>query len=79
MGGGRRFRCRVATCQRRIFTERFSSDVIEVHARRISRLDALTHAITLVLGGRPGERLAELLAMPVSAARCCASCVGARH
>ena len=63
----RRFRCRVATCQRRIFTERFSRDVIEVHARRTSRLDALTHAIALVLGGRPGERLAERLAMPVSA------------
>ena len=32
-----------------------------------SRLDVLTHAVALVLGGRPGERLAQRLAMPVSA------------
>ena len=54
-------------CDRRIFTERFSRDAIEAHARRTSRLNTLVHAIALVLGGRPGERLAERLAMPVSA------------
>ena len=63
----RRFRCRGAACESRIFTERFSRDVIVAHARRTSRLDTLTHAIALVLGGRPGERLAQRLAMPVSA------------
>ncbi len=51
----RRFRCRDAACERRVFTERFSPDLI------------YTHAIALVLGGRPGERLAERLSMPVGA------------
>ena len=63
----RRFRCRNAVCERQVFTERFSPDLIQAHARRTSRLDVLTHAIALVLGGRPGERLAERLSMPVSA------------
>jgi len=63
----RRFRCRVATCDRKIFTERFAPDTIAAHARRTSRLDLLTHGIALVLGGRPGERLANRLSMPVSA------------
>ena len=65
--GARRFRCLQASCERRIFTERFSRDIIDPYARRTSRLDALTHMIALVLGGRPGERLADRLAMPVSA------------
>ena len=34
---------------------------------RTSRLDVLTHAIALALGGRPGERLAGRLSMPVTA------------
>jgi len=51
----RRFRCRNAACERRVFTERFPLDLIQAHARRTSRLDVLTHAIALVLGGRPGE------------------------
>ncbi len=63
----RRFRCQTAACERRVFTERFSRDLIRAHARRTSRLDVLLHAIALVLGGRPGERLAERLSMPVSA------------
>ena len=63
----RRFRCRNAACERRVFTERFAPDLIQTHARRTSRLDVLTHAIALALGGRPGERLAGRLSMPVSA------------
>ena len=35
-------------------------------ARRTSRLEVLSHAIALALGGRPGERLAKRLSMPVS-------------
>jgi len=58
-------RCRNAACERRVFTERFAPDLIQAHARRTSRLDVLTHAI--VLGGRPGERLAERLSIPVGA------------
>ena len=63
----RRFRCRNAACERRVFAERFAPDIIQAHARRTSRLDVLIHAIALALGGRPGERLAERLSMPVSA------------
>ena len=63
----RRFRCRNSACERRIFTERFPQDLIQAHARRTSRLDVLTHAIGLALGGRPGERLALRLSMPVGA------------
>ena len=63
----RRFRCRNAACERRVFAERFAPDLIESRARRTSRLDVLTHAIALCLGGRPGERLAGRLSMPVSA------------
>jgi len=50
----RRFRCRNSACECQIFTERFSRDLIQAHARRTSRLDVLTHAVALVLGGRPG-------------------------
>ncbi len=63
----RRFRCRNAACERQVFTERFAPDLIQAHARRTARLDVLTHAIALALGGRPGERLAGRLSMPVSA------------
>ena len=63
----RRFRCRNGACERRVFAERFAPDLIESRARRTSRLDVLTHAIALALGGRPGERLAGRLSMPVSA------------
>ena len=63
----RRFRCRNAACERRVFTERFAPDLIQPHARRTARLDGLTHAVALVLGGRPGERLTERLSIPVSA------------
>ena len=63
----RRFRCRNAACERRVFAERFAPDLIQAHARRTSRLDVLIHAIALALGGRPGERLAERLSTPVSA------------
>ncbi len=72
----RRFRCRNAVCERQVFTERFAPDLIQAHARRTLRLDVLTYAIALVLGGRPGERLAERLSMPVSADTPSA---GARH
>ena len=63
----RRFRYRVASCDRKIFTERFTHDAVATHARRTSRLDRLTHGIALVLGDRPGARLAERLSMPVNA------------
>jgi transposase len=63
----RRFRCRNAACERQVFTERFAPDLIQAHARRTSRLEVVLHAIGLALGGRPGERLAARLSMPVCA------------
>ena len=41
----RRFRCRNAACDRRIFPERFPRDLTQPHARRTSRLDGILHAI----------------------------------
>lgn len=63
----RRFRCRTADCERKVFTERFISGSVVMYARRSTRLDDLLHIIAVALGGRPGERLAERLSTPVSA------------
>ncbi len=63
----RRFRCCVGTCDRKTFAERFSDDVIAVRARRTCRLDRLTHCVGVALGGRPGQRMAARLSIPVSA------------
>lgn len=62
----RRFRCMSASCRKSIFTERFSDDVLAVHARRTARLDGLVHHLALALGGRPAASLARRLMMPVS-------------
>ena len=62
-----RFRCSLSSCDRKTFVERFAPDVIAARGRRISRLDHLVHCIGVVLSGRPGERRAERLSMPVSA------------
>lgn len=61
----RRFRCAVEGCSRRIFAERLP-EVAQPWARRTARLGDLQHAIGLALGGQPGARLAERLAMPAS-------------
>ncbi|MCW6512911.1 transposase family protein [Lichenifustis flavocetrariae] len=63
----RRFRCAVPSCDRKTFAEQFAPEIMLARARRTSRLDCLVHCIGVVLGGRPGERLAERLSMPVSA------------
>ena len=62
----RRFRCDVAGCRRRVFTERFDPDVLAPWARRTSRLDELVHHLAIALGGRPASRLAQRLMLPVS-------------
>lgn len=62
----RRFRCRVATCQMRVFAERFSPAIILQHARRTGRLQDLVRHLGLALGGRPAQALAARLLMPVS-------------
>jgi hypothetical protein len=62
----RRFRCSVANCNRRIFTERFDNRVVSPWARRTARLDVLVFHLGLALGGRPGARFARRLMAPVS-------------
>ncbi|WP_319946057.1 transposase family protein [Mesorhizobium sp. AR07] len=61
----RRFRCADPRCQRRIFTERLP-ETARPKARRTSRLGESQLAIGFAVGGAPGLRLSDRLAMPVS-------------
>lgn len=61
----RRFRCATVDCTRRIFAER-PPEVARPWARRTERLGGIQRQIGLALGGLPGARLAERLAMPAS-------------
>ncbi len=63
----RKFFCRVATCPRRIFTERLPQFVAP-HARRSHGLRAALRRVALAIGGEGGARLATALAMPTSPA-----------
>ena len=62
----RRFRCTVAECPRRIFTERLPAIAVGPWSRRTERLGEIQRHLGLALGGRAGARLAERLAMPAS-------------
>ena len=62
----RRFRCLAPSCPRQTFAERLAG-VAGVAARRTARLGDVQRCLGLALGGCPGSRLAERLAMPVSA------------
>ncbi|WP_237477086.1 ISL3 family transposase [Lichenibacterium dinghuense] len=62
----RRFRCLAPACPRQTFTERLAG-VAALAARRTERLGAVQRCLGFALGGCPGSRLAERLAMPVSA------------
>jgi len=61
----RRFRCPNPQCQKRTFAERLPN--VAVSARQTSRLGAILESIAIVLSGQAGSRLADQLAMPVSA------------
>jgi transposase len=61
----RRFYCDAPTCPRQIFAERFP-DLVAAGARRSARLSTLYLAISLVLGGEAGTRLAADLGLTVS-------------
>lgn len=61
----RRFRCAVATCGRRIFTERLPG-LVAPYARRTTRLSRLLQVVGLIVGGRPAVRLCRRLGLPVS-------------
>ena len=62
----RRFRCVDPFCPRQTFAERLPG-VASLAARRTERLGSLQGCLGLALGGEAGQRLAERLAMPVSA------------
>ena len=61
----RRFRCDVALCSRRIFTERFGREILRPWGRRTGRADDLLHHLGLALGGRPGAGFARRLMLVV--------------
>jgi transposase len=62
----RRFRCVVADCGQKIFTERLEATASRPFARRTSRLEGIVHHLGLALGGRPGQSFARRLLLPVS-------------
>ena len=62
----RRFRCLDPSCSRQTFAERLPG-VAPLAGRRTKRLGSLQSCLGLALGGEAGQRLAERLAMPVSA------------
>ncbi len=62
----RRFRCLDPLCRRQTFAERLPG-VAPLAARRTERLGSLQGHLGLALGDEAGQRLAERLAMPVSA------------
>ena len=62
----RRFRCLGPSCSRQTFAERLPG-VAPLAARRTERLGSLQACLGLALGGEAGQRLAERLAMPISA------------
>jgi transposase len=61
----RRFRCPNPQCPQQTFGERLPN--LPVSARQTSRLAAILESIAIVLSGQAGSRLADQLAMPVSA------------
>ncbi len=62
----RRFRCTWAECTQRIFAERLDPSVVRPFGRRTERLEGIVHHIGVALGGRPGQRTAVRLLLPVS-------------
>src|ERR1700722_13873831 len=62
----RRFRCCDEGCPRRIFAERLDEGLAQPWARRSARLQKIVHYVALMLGGRPGQNLAQRLLLPVS-------------
>jgi transposase len=56
----------MASCRRRIFTERLEATTGRPFARRTARLEGIVHHLGLALGGRPGQSFARRLLLPVS-------------
>lgn len=60
----RRFRCQQRSCRRKTFSEPLAPNIGRRHGRRVARRGGLLHAVGLALGGRPGSRMMERLAVP---------------
>ena len=61
----RRFRCYQLECPRKTFVEQARA-LAERYAHRTLRLRTILQAVGIALGGRPGSRHCERLAMPTS-------------
>jgi transposase len=61
----RRFRCGTPACPRRTFAEQVPT-LVARYARRSLPLQAAWQVLGLALGGRPGARVSQCLAMPTS-------------
>ena len=61
----RRWRCAAAACAVRFFADRLPG-VAECRGRRTCRANIVAQVIGYALGGRPGERLARRIGLPVS-------------
>lgn len=62
----RRFYCKAVLCGRRVFTERFHTEMLVPWARRTTRLNHIVRHLGLALGGRPAANFARRLMVPVS-------------
>lgn len=62
----RRFRCRNNACVQKVFCERLGFSIARAYARRTERMAKIVHHIGVALGGRPGQRIAHRLLLPVS-------------
>src|ERR1700716_3697831 len=60
-----RWRCGASACAVRVFAARLPG-VAEVRGRRTCRANVVARLIGYALGGRPGERLARRVGLPVS-------------
>lgn len=61
----RKFRCRTDECPVKIFTERFREHFCP-YRRKTDRLEKSQYNLAIQNGGRPGERLCNLLSIPTS-------------
>jgi transposase len=60
----RRFQCRTPSCPQRIFTERLPQTV-SPYARETQRHAATVETLAFALGGKPTQRVAEAIGMPI--------------
>jgi hypothetical protein len=61
----KKFFCRVASCPRKVFTERLP-DLVAPFSRLTIRLRSALQEVGFATGGKGGERLAQVLGMPAT-------------